>query len=53
MIAKCIKKDAVPLETIFKEITVMNRLAHKHVAKLCEVYESKNSVYLIMEYYEN
>ena len=45
------KKLADKLESIYKEIQILNRLDHPNIVKYYETYEDKNGdIYLIMEY---
>lgn len=47
--AKCISKRALTMKEIHQEIKIMRALKHPNIVSLLEVYESENTVYLIME----
>ena len=39
-------------ESVINEINIMRKLKHKNILQIEEVFETDNSVYLIMEYIE-
>eukprot|EP01059_Diplonema_ambulator_P031662 TRINITY_DN5883_c1_g1_i3.p1 TRINITY_DN5883_c1_g1~~TRINITY_DN5883_c1_g1_i3.p1 ORF type:complete len:314 (+),score=20.62 TRINITY_DN5883_c1_g1_i3:7-948(+) len=51
---KCIAKESLAKqehgkEQLYREIAIMKSLKHKHVVDLCEVLQTSNNIYLVME----
>lgn len=46
---KCIQKKFIKMHLLEREIKIMKKLQHPHILPLIEVYESKDSIYLVLE----
>jgi len=46
---KCIQKKYIKLHLLEREIKIMKQLKHDHILPLIEVFESKESIYLVLE----
>ena len=42
--------DSADVERVVREIKILNGISHPHIIKLEEIIETRNRVYLIMEY---
>jgi len=46
---KCIQKKFIKMHLLEREIKIMKKLKHDHILPLIEVFESKDSIFLVLE----
>lgn len=46
---KCIEKKFIKMHLLEREIGIMKKLKHKHILPLIEVFENKDSIFLVLE----